>query len=934
MYLRETRPNDWESIRVNFQRLGSAIFGSGASPVFAGLTLSGLTASALIGADADKALESVTIGTGLDYTRPTLSLSHLGIEDLTDPGGDRILFWDDSETASGWLAVGNSIVITTTTVDTVQDIRTTAVPQFTGLGLGEAGAAGQIQITSAVNQIQRVDIENTSDGNAARAGFTARSDVVSFTADAYSSNHATNPKAVTFRADTDGDFRIQNFGIGASLGTITIKSGAELVFTPVGGSGYVSFTGTHVALTNFAELRFYDDGANYVGFEAPALTANKIWVLPNADGTAGQHLKTDGAGNLGWGQAVLTTSSPTFAGLSLGTGELTCGSINRAADTLTIEIGGVAQISVTNTGVTFAGGVTITGTTTYLSDIILPDGGWIGSDTTNQAIQIEDDGDVVMTGMLAVTGDIQVTGNILLMTDRGGVGYSDNNPMIVFDDTNNRVEFVGNIMLADDGTIGVADGTPSILFDNTDGQVEVTGTLTVSVDASITGTITASNYTAANLLTACATSAGGLDFSGAYTLTVGETATTTSYHTDARAATWLAANHETTYNHTNYNTAYNNSVTAIAFNTADGIITITQQDTGTLTTVSLDGRYYTEAEIAAGYQPLDAGLTSLAGLVYASDSFIKVTATDTYAIRTIAETKTDLSLNLVENTAISIWVGSTNITTVGTIATGTWEATDVGIAHGGTGQSTQQAAIDALTNVSAATNEHVLTKDTATGNAIFKAAAGSSHAILDGSTHSDSVADAVTRGSIIYGNSTPKWDELVLGTNTKFLMSDGTDLAYKDIDDLTADASPVGSTDYVMTYDATAGTHKKVLLDNFHRVVDRGDPAAYDFTTPGDFADEPYNSWYDLDLSGTVPAGATWVKLRVIFKHATVGAYIQFRENGNSNTYNTLQGTAGVANVYCDINGDVRLDSSRVIEYRLHSAATQVSVVIRGWVMG
>jgi len=55
-----------------------------------------------------------------------------------------------------------------------------------------------------------------------------------------------------------------------------------------------------------------------------------------------------------------------------------------------------------------------------------------------------------------------------------------------------------------------------------------------------------------------------------------------------------------------------------------------------------DDRYYTETEIDAGYQPLDAGLTSLAGLTYASDSFIKVTAEDTYAIRTIAETADDL----------------------------------------------------------------------------------------------------------------------------------------------------------------------------------------------------------------------------------------------------------------------------------------------------
>jgi len=47
------------------------------------------------------------------------------------------------------------------------------------------------------------------------------------------------------------------------------------------------------------ELRFYE-GSNYVGFEAPALSADKIWVLPAADGSTGQLLKTDGSGNLGW----------------------------------------------------------------------------------------------------------------------------------------------------------------------------------------------------------------------------------------------------------------------------------------------------------------------------------------------------------------------------------------------------------------------------------------------------------------------------------------------------------------------------------------------------------------------------------------------------------------------------------------------------------
>jgi len=64
------------------------------------------------------------------------------------------------------------------------------------------------------------------------------------------------------------------------------------------------------------------------------------------------------------------------------------------------------------------------------------------------------------------------------------------------------------------------------------------------------GSIAAANYTAANLLTACATNAGGLDFTAASkTLSIDETETISNYHTDARAATWLAANHETTYTH-------------------------------------------------------------------------------------------------------------------------------------------------------------------------------------------------------------------------------------------------------------------------------------------------------------------------------------------------------------------------------------------------
>lgn len=53
------------------------------------------------------------------------------------------------------------------------------------------------------------------------------------------------------------------------------------------------------------------------------------------------------------------------------------------------------------------------------------------------------------------------------------------------------------------------------------------------------------------------------------------------------------------------------------------------------------------------------------------------------------------------------------------------------------------------------------------------------HAVLDGTIHTDSVAKAVTRGSIIYGNATPKWDELVKGAADTFLGSGADDISWR-----------------------------------------------------------------------------------------------------------------------------------------------------------
>ena len=90
---------------------------------------------------------------------------------------------------------------------------------------------------------------------------------------------------------------------------LTVDVGSTLTGA-VDANSTLNVSGTLSLDGSANELRFYE-GANYVGFEAPALSADQIWVLPTADGSSGQMLKTDGSGTLSW-----ATASSTVTGLT------------------------------------------------------------------------------------------------------------------------------------------------------------------------------------------------------------------------------------------------------------------------------------------------------------------------------------------------------------------------------------------------------------------------------------------------------------------------------------------------------------------------------------------------------------------------------------------------------------------------------------------
>lgn len=87
------------------------------------------------------------------------------------------------------------------------------------------------------------------------------------------------------------------------------------------------------------------------------------------------------------------------------------------------------------------------------------------------------------------------------------------------------------------------------------------------------------------------------------------------------------------------------------------------------------------------------------------------------------------------------------------------------------------------------------------------AGADIAHTMLDGASHTDSVADGVTQGSLIVGNGTPKWDELVVGVDAQYLGTDGTDTAWQGLD-IVDDPSPqLGADLDCNTFDITGITN-------------------------------------------------------------------------------------------------------------------------------
>lgn len=173
---------------------------------------------------------------------------------------------------------------------------------------------------------------------------------------------------------------------------------------------------------------------------------------------------------------------------------------------------------------------------------------------------------------------------------------------------------------------------------------------------------------------------------------------TNLYYTDARARAAVSAGAGITYSSSTgvitADAASANSASKLVIRDASGNFsagTITANLTGNSATATkstnIIGGNSTTLLGAIPYQSNTDTTSLLSPNTTTTKNFLSQTGTGTNgaAPSWSAVSKSDVGLGSVENTALSTWAGSANITTTGTITTGTWNSsTKIGLAYGGT----------------------------------------------------------------------------------------------------------------------------------------------------------------------------------------------------------------------------------------------------------
>lgn len=270
-----------------------------ASPTFAGVTVSGLTASALVASSAGKALSSVSLSANLTYSGGILdtvqaigtgsspTFAGMTVSGLT---ASRIVFTSVANALVS-AAVGSSLSYSAGTLDTVQAITTTSSPTFAGLTVtGLASSA--LVATTALDALTSVTIGASL---------------------SYSAGTLDTIQALTTSSSpTFAGIKIPSF---TTTRIVTTTTGGAFTVAGIGAS--ISYTGGAI---NTIQQITVASTPTFAGLTLSGLTASALVATNSSKALSSVSIGASlsySASTLNTIQAITTTSTPTFAGLIL-----------------------------------------------------------------------------------------------------------------------------------------------------------------------------------------------------------------------------------------------------------------------------------------------------------------------------------------------------------------------------------------------------------------------------------------------------------------------------------------------------------------------------------------------------------------------------------------------------------------------------------------
>jgi len=509
---------------------------------------------------------------------------------------------------------------------------------------------------------------------------------------------AVTTSATVPSSDITGVLVASKGGTGINNGSSTITVGGNLVTsgaTTIGSSTHtVAFAtsgNTSITLPASGTLATLAGAESLTNKKLGSLTSNGIVTTSGGDGTLSV-TATTGSGN------VVLATSPTLTTPAIGAATATSINgltISSSTGTLTIANGKTATVSNTLTftgtdssSVAFGAGGTVLYTGNNLADL---------SSTTSAELAgvISDEtgsGALVFGTAPTFTTSIDggATFGAFASSDALTVGYTG-----TADSTTNvstGATGSGNTKTVNIGTGGASGSTTDVNLGSSEGgTVTVNNDLTVQGDLVVNGTTTSINSTTLtvddkNIELASTESPSDAAADGAG-ITVKGTSDKTFNWVDSTDA-WTSSEHMDLASGKAF---YINGTSVLNASTlGSGVTSSSLTAVGTIATGTWEATDVAVAHGGTGASTAADARTNL-GVAIGSD----VQAYD----------------SVLDDVAAETYTGSTSTTTLGTISTGTWNGTTIGVSYGGTGSTTANGALNNLLPAQGSASGYYLKSD-------------------------------------------------------------------------------------------------------------------------------------------------------------------------------------------------------------------------------